>query len=80
MHVTLSQFLTQAQIAEAVRLFEEHGDHAVTWICRCVIEPNLTTINAKLGQENDAQYLAYAVVFVLSQALPRARTQASRGN
>ena len=66
--MTLPQFLTEAQIAEAVRLYEEHGSLAVDQICKRVIEPNMEAINAKLGQENDARYLAYAVFYVLTQA------------
>ena len=41
---------------------------AVAKIQAQVIEPNMAAINAKLGQENDARYLAYAVVYALSQA------------
>jgi len=65
--MTLPQFLTEEQIAEAVRLYEEHGVLAVEQIRKHVIEPNMTAINAKLGQENDPQYLAYAVFHVLTQ-------------
>jgi hypothetical protein len=64
--VTLPQFLTEAQIAEAARLYAKHDNSAVALIRQRVIEPNMAAINAKLGQENDAQYLAYAVVHVLS--------------
>jgi hypothetical protein len=66
--VTLSQFLTEEQIAEAVRLYEADGIDATEEILSRVIEPNMAAINAKLGQENDARYLAYVVVHVLSQA------------
>ena len=66
--MTLPQFLTEAQIAEAARLHEIHGDHAVEQIRTRVIEPNMAAINAKLGQENDPRYLAYAVVHVLTRA------------
>jgi hypothetical protein len=66
--VTLPQFLTEEQIAEAVRLYEAHGTGAVPKILARVIEPNMDAINAKLGQENDARYLAYAVVHVLTRA------------
>ena len=65
--VTLPQFLTEAQIREAVCLYEAHGDDAVPQIQAQVIEPNIDAINEKLGQENDARYLAYAVVYALSQ-------------
>ena len=69
--VTLPQFLTEAQIAEAVRLYEIHGPASsvtVTKILERVIEPNMAMINAKLGQENNARYLAYAVLHALTQA------------
>jgi len=67
--MTLPQFLTEAQIAEAVRLFEAQaeGIDAVEQILERVIEPNMAAINAKLGQQNDPRYLAYAVVYVLNQ-------------
>lgn len=72
--VTLSQILTEKQIATALRLYEaclsEGADFsdAVAKIQCTLIEPNMATINARLGQENDPRYLAYAVVYALSQA------------
>ena len=66
--MTLPQFLTDAQIAKAAKLYEDHGMDATAKIQAQVIEPNMAAINAKLGQENDARYLAYAVLYVLSQA------------
>ena len=66
--MTLPQFLTEAQIAHAVKLYEAHGMDAVGKIRSEVIEPNMDAINEKLGQENDATYLAYAIVHVCSQA------------
>jgi len=65
---TLLDFLTEAQIADALDLYDKHGDRAVEQIQQRVIEPNLPAINAKIGQENDARYLAYAVVHVLTKA------------
>jgi hypothetical protein len=66
--MTLPQFLTEDQIAQALRLYETHDvSEACEQILTRVIEPNMAAINAKLGQENDARYLAYAVVHVLSQ-------------
>jgi hypothetical protein len=65
---TLPQFLTDEQIAEAMQLYQTYGfSAAVEKIRSRVIEPNMETINAKLGQENDSRYLAYAVVYVLDQ-------------
>lgn len=66
--MTLSDFLTPAQIAAATKLYVEHGMDAVPKIQAQIIEPNMDTINKKLGQENDARYLAYAVVHACSQA------------
>ena len=67
--MTLPDFLTEAQIAEALALFKDHGGvDAKGKIQKQVIEPNITEINKKLGQENDPSYLAYAVVYVFSQA------------
>lgn len=66
--VMLGQFLTKKQIAKASALYTAHGHDAVAKIQTLVIEPNMDTINEKLGQENDARYLAYAVVYALSQA------------
>jgi len=47
--MTLPQFLTDSQIALAVKLYEAHGMDAVAKIQVQVIEPNLAAINAKLG-------------------------------
>jgi hypothetical protein len=71
--VTLPDFLTEEQIAEAVQLYEAEaeGIDATEQILTRVIEPNMAAINKKLGQENDARYLAYAVVYALSQAARR---------
>ena len=67
--MTLPQFLTEAQIALALTLYKDHGGmDAKGKIQTLVIEPNIAAINKKLGQENDPSYLAYAVVYVFSQA------------
>jgi hypothetical protein len=71
--VTLSQILTDAQIDKAFWLYKicvSEGldiSDAVTRIQVQVIEPNLHAINAKLGQENDAHYLAYVVLYAFTQ-------------
>ena len=67
--MTLPEFLTEAQIADALTLFKNHGGiDAKGAIQKQVIEPNIAAINKKLGQDNDPSYLAYAVVHVFSQA------------
>jgi len=67
--MTLTQFLTEEQIAEAIHLYKTRGCFAVSHIMARVIEPNMAAINAKLGQENDPRDLAYAVEYMLTHAL-----------
>jgi len=66
--IVLTDFLTDDQIEQVVKLYEAHGMDAVGKIRSQVIEPNMAAINAKLGQENSASYLAYAAVYICSQA------------
>ncbi len=61
--ITLLDFLTPAQVEECVLLYPSHRA-----IHDKVIAPNMVEINRKLGQENDPNYLAYLVVFVLGAA------------
>ena len=57
---TITDFLTDAQIKKACKLKDAKK------ICEEIIRPNMTTINAKLGQENDAMYLSYMVAYIVS--------------
>jgi len=59
---TLPDFLTDEQIKKVQKLYPDTKAIRVQ-----VIEPNMAEINRKLGQENNAAYLAYAVVYVLDQ-------------
>lgn len=61
--VTLPDFLTPAQIQRCTRLYPDRIK-----IRDEVIVPNMAVINEKLGQENDPDYLAWAVIYVLQQA------------
>lgn len=63
--VTITDFLTERQIQEAIKLKDAKR------ICKDIIEPNLDTINRKLGQENNPMYLAYVVEYVISLGQPR---------
>jgi hypothetical protein len=65
----LGDFLTDGQLEKVQQLWRTYdGDktlfHAA--VVQQVIQPNLEQINAKLGQENDARYLAYAIQYALS--------------
>jgi len=59
--ITIDQFLNEKQIKEAIDLKNAKD------ICKEIIEPNIDTINQKLGQENDPMFLAYAAEYVVSQ-------------
>jgi hypothetical protein len=63
---TLPAFLTEAQIERCVAIIQ-NTERPARRICDEVIAPNLAEINRKLGQENNAMYLAYAVEYVLTQ-------------
>lgn len=65
----LPDFLTYEQIEACVKIFNENSYVAsVRKICEEIIEPNIKEINAKLGQENHPKYLAYAIMYVLTEA------------
>jgi hypothetical protein len=68
--ITITDFLTDAEIQQAQKRYRAMagtGRFAATFAAD-VIRPNLPRINAALGQENDAMYLAYAVEYVLGLA------------
>ena len=67
-HITLPDFLTADEIARAVDLWRElkgTGRFAAE-VDRQLIAPNMARINAALGQENNARYLAYGVEAVFT--------------
>lgn len=57
--VRLIDILTEEQIKQAIKLKDR------ILIRDQLIVPNLPAINEKLGQENDADYLSYAITYVL---------------
>lgn len=69
-NITLGDFLTDDQIESAQALYKKFKGTGrfATECAKQIIEPNLPEINRKLGQENDARYLAYACEFVFNQA------------
>jgi len=68
--VTLSQFLTGTQIAEALAIWRRSMTPAKE-IAEKVMTPNMAAINLKLGQENDPLFLAYMVEAVFNQTVER---------
>ncbi len=65
--IALTDFLTKQQIDNSIALFRQHKDKSVRYIRQQVIEPNMTAIDLKIGQPNDATYLSYAVYYILCQ-------------
>lgn len=65
--MTIDQFLTDIQIKACLALYRANQATAVKNIKEGIIEPNIGLINAKLGQENDPTYLAYAIYYALSR-------------
>jgi len=61
--VKLGDMLTDAQLDRCRVLYPDRAR-----IRDEVIRPNMKTINRRLGQENDADYLSYAIVHVLGVA------------
>lgn len=67
--VSIVDFLTESEIRKAMTLYKSASPG--TFARRCdeeIIKPVLPRINAKLGQENDPRYLAYAVEHVFNQS------------
>ena len=60
--MTLPQILTRAEIKKAIRLKDRIA------VRDQIIIPNMARINRSLGQENNPDYLAYAVEYVLTSA------------
>lgn len=67
--VAIGDFLTREQSELVVKLWGEckSGRLFRAAVVEKVIVPNLAEINRKLGQENDARFLAYAVEYALSR-------------
>ena len=64
-HISIKDFLTNSEVTAALRLYlvAEPG----TFARKCaeqIITPVLPRINEKLGQQNDARFLAYMVEHV----------------
>ncbi len=72
--VSITDFLTEHQIGQALHIYEHAFDQltAKREIQDKIIEPNMAAINRCLGQENDAGYMAYMVVYFCQEAFKRA--------
>lgn len=68
--VTLTDFLTEEEINRAVHLYNTDRANFHENCLKEIIKPNMARINTSLGQENDADYMAYAVEFVVGNYAP----------
>lgn len=60
--IAIGDMLTDEQIQRCCALYPSRER-----ILEEVVKPNMAEINRKLGQENDPNYLSYAIVYVLGQ-------------
>jgi hypothetical protein len=67
--ITVADFLTQDEQERAIKLHNEASPGSFARRCADeIITPVLPRINKKLGQENDAKYLAYVVEYAIVQS------------
>jgi len=68
---TLNDFLTEDQIKDCMVLYRQYKDTGdfIDKVTTEILEPNITSINAKLNQENHPRYLAYAIEFTFGGPL-----------
>lgn len=65
---TLGDLFTAEELDRAATLRDSCEDHEFASRCASeIVEPVLPRINRATGQENDARYLAYAILNALGQ-------------
>lgn len=62
---TIGDFLTDEEILLAAKIYREDPEGSHKEIKARIIVPNLERINKSLGQDNDPDYLTFAVEFAL---------------
>lgn len=67
--VRLRDFLTDAEMIDAIHIKQEFKASAAKVICERIVQPNLRRINDTLGQDNDAMYLAYMIEAALEDVI-----------
>jgi hypothetical protein len=74
--IAIGDFLTETQAKQALDIYNTTPDglDRITRIVHEVLEPIMPEINRKLGQENDAHYLGYAIVWAFDQAVQKGTT------
>lgn len=64
--IRITDMLTEEQMRQCVALYPSRER-----IRDEVVKPNMAEIDRKLGQENDPDYLSYAIVYVIGEAQRR---------
>lgn len=64
-YITVDEFLTKEQAMLAITIYNRKPTNLHKELVEQVIRPNMVEINRKLGQENDPDYLAYALEYGL---------------
>ena len=67
-HVRLTDFLTDKEIKQAVRMWNESQADYAKRVHDAITLPQINRINTALGQENDPMYLAYMLEYVMNQS------------
>lgn len=66
MTIRITDMLTDEQVQQCIALYPNRER-----IRDEVVKPNMAEIDRKLGQENDPDYLSYAIMYVLGEAQRR---------
>lgn len=66
--VSIKDFLSTVQIRKAIAIYKRKPANLHKELLEQIILPNMAEINRKLGQENNPDYMAYAVEFALNEA------------
>tara|TARA_R110000868_G_scaffold198338_1_gene444667 strand:+ start:270 stop:497 length:228 start_codon:yes stop_codon:yes gene_type:complete len=69
--ITIGDFLTDKEIKRALSLYRKTPEKFHKLCKEKIIAPNIERINAKLGQENDQDFLAFAVEYSIMRTVPQ---------
>lgn len=67
---SIGEFLTVAQIKTAQTIWKKDRSNFHKRVLAEVVEPHMKEINRKLGQENNAGFIAYAIEYIFSEGDP----------
>jgi hypothetical protein len=65
-YITIADILTAAEIDLCIAQYKKDPLGFTLWCRQNVICPNIERINAELGQQNSAHYLAYLITYLMN--------------